>query len=62
MPIFEYECVKCGCRFEKLQKDGSTGVPDCPTCGSEDVKKELSTFAATGGASPAAGCKSTSSG
>ena len=31
MPLYEYECEKCG-RFEKLQKFSDRAVRKCPTC------------------------------
>ncbi len=41
MPLYEYECVKCGSRIEVIQRvgDGSTGA--CSECGGE-MKKLLS--------------------
>ena len=33
MPIYEYECEKCGHRFEKIQKFSDTPVEVCPKCG-----------------------------
>lgn len=56
MPLFEYTCMECGCHFEKLQKAGTAGEVACPTCGSVEVKKELSAFSSGGSASSAAGC------
>lgn len=42
MPIFEYKCLKCKKKFEKLiLKDEKV---ECPECGSEDVKKLISSF------------------
>jgi len=35
MPIFEYECLKCGKRTEKLQRTGDTPLDACPDCGGE---------------------------
>lgn len=32
MPIYEYECVKCGHRFEKIQKISARRVGKCPEC------------------------------
>jgi putative FmdB family regulatory protein len=55
MPIYEYSCMKCGYRFEKLQKDGTTQPTDCPSCSSSEIKRELSTFSSAG-AAPSAGC------
>lgn len=57
MPLFEYECVGCGNRFEQLARNEVK--PACPACRSEDVTKQLSVFAvSTRGAkdmSPAVG-------
>jgi putative FmdB family regulatory protein len=55
MPIFEYLCTACGNLFEKVMKSGENGEPDCPKCGSSNVEKQLSSFAAPAGASPAGG-------
>ena len=33
MPIYEYECEKCACRFElKRRFDEDEGSPCCPQC------------------------------
>ena len=56
MPIFEYTCIKCGNRFEKLQKVDGADQAQCPACGSEETKKELSIFSAAAASSSAAGC------
>ncbi len=47
MPMFEYVCRACGERFEELRsvRDDGPG-PLCPECGSGNVVKLLSTFAA----------------
>lgn len=44
MPIFEYSCLKCGFRFEKVQQPGVERETVCLECGSPEVKKELSAF------------------
>jgi len=41
MPIYEYECNKCGERTEKLIRNGDSGLKECPHCGG-DVTKLLS--------------------
>lgn len=51
MPMFEYACVPCGFRFEKLQRAGSTDTITCPACGSSEVKKQFSTFSTPSGGS-----------
>src|SRR5437868_15126654 len=33
MPIYEYQCKKCGHRFEKIQKFSDAAVKKCPECG-----------------------------
>ena len=42
MPIFEYQCRKCGRRFEQLVRTGSR--PACPDCGSHGLDKQVSSF------------------
>jgi putative FmdB family regulatory protein len=33
MPLYEYQCEKCGHRFEKIQKFSDQMVKKCPECG-----------------------------
>jgi putative FmdB family regulatory protein len=40
MPIYEFECVKCGARFEELVKAGHTAP--CPQCESSEVRRRYS--------------------
>jgi putative FmdB family regulatory protein len=35
MPLYEYECKKCGHRFEKIQKFSDKMVKKCPECGGQ---------------------------
>jgi putative FmdB family regulatory protein len=35
MPLYEYECKKCGHRFEKIQKFSDKMVKKCPVCGGQ---------------------------
>ena len=46
MPIYEYQCLDCGHRFEVLQRlgEGAEGLT-CPDCGNDRVTKQFSTFA-----------------
>lgn len=46
MPIYEYECDKCGERFECFRsiRDSDSEI-QCPKCGSVNPKRALSTFA-----------------
>jgi len=47
MPLYEFDCQDCGEPFEELVLSAN-GLSDvsCPDCGSTQVKKKLSTFAA----------------
>ena len=33
MPLYEYQCKKCGHRFEKILKFSDKPVKKCPNCG-----------------------------
>jgi putative FmdB family regulatory protein len=33
MPLYEYQCKKCGHRFERIQKFSDKMVKKCPDCG-----------------------------
>ena len=37
MPLYEYQCPKCG-RFELIRKFSDEPLAKCPTCGSEIQK------------------------
>ena len=63
MPLYEYECRKCGCLFEHLVYGDAAEVV-CRSCGSADIVQLLSTFAvgaepgkAASKESPCAGCQ-----
>jgi len=45
MPIFEFVCTDCNQPFEDLVFGSSIEGVLCPSCGSEQVKKKMSTFA-----------------
>lgn len=49
MPIYEYRCQECGKLFEMFRRfsDADSGVR-CPDCESEQVRRVLSSFAASG--------------
>ena len=38
MPLYEYECTKCGHRFEKIQKFSDPHVKTCPKCKGKVVR------------------------
>jgi putative FmdB family regulatory protein len=52
MPIYEYDCEKCGHRFEQLVRADEEVV--CPECGSAQVAKRFSTFASKSSSAPPA--------
>lgn len=35
MPLYEYECSKCGHRFEKIENVGASETKKCPKCGAK---------------------------
>lgn len=41
MPIYEFECAKCGSRFEELMESGAN-APACPDCGADEAQRRLS--------------------
>lgn len=43
MPIYEFECNRCGGLFEELVAVGTTAAT-CPACGAEGAERRLSTF------------------
>ncbi|WP_093393277.1 FmdB family zinc ribbon protein [Thermodesulforhabdus norvegica] len=62
MPIYEYECPKCNCRFEQLVFRQSEKVC-CPECGSSEVSRCMSIFGfKSGGDKGAASSRMGSSG
>jgi putative FmdB family regulatory protein len=50
MPIFEYVCRDCGHAFETIVT--GSRQPECPSCSSAALEKQLSVFAVS---APAAG-------
>ncbi|MEK6697604.1 MAG: zinc ribbon domain-containing protein [Nitrospirota bacterium] len=70
MPIYEYQCNKCSCCFEKLVFGSSPEVL-CPQCGAKETAKRMSRFGmgrssgdaspgSSGGGSSCGGCSSSS--
>lgn len=43
MPLYEYDCLKCGQRFEVLVRGPQTVA--CPACRHEGVERAVSAFA-----------------
>ncbi len=44
MPIYEFHCKSCGEDFEKLSLPGKPDGLSCPSCSSQAVARQLSTF------------------
>ncbi|HCF58489.1 MAG TPA: FmdB family transcriptional regulator [Myxococcales bacterium] len=47
MPLYEYRCDACAIRFEELVRSQTERVR-CPKCGTDAVKRQMSTFAMHG--------------
>ncbi len=39
MPLYEYECAKCGHRFEKIEKVTAPARQKCPKCGGKAARQ-----------------------
>jgi putative FmdB family regulatory protein len=42
MPIYEYQCGKCGHHLEALQKISDKPLRECPECGRHSLKRLMS--------------------
>jgi putative FmdB family regulatory protein len=60
MPIYEFQCRKCGKTFEMLMfPSDSDDIAECPTCGENDTCRLMSSFSCgSSGASADAGAGS----
>ena len=48
MPLYEFECARCGETFEELVRRSEEGQPvECRRCGSAETRKLMSAPAAT---------------
>ncbi|MHB0877749.1 MAG: FmdB family zinc ribbon protein [Anaerolineae bacterium] len=57
MPVFEYQCQRCGRIFEKFVLSASADPGTCPACGASDARRKFSTFSSKGqGGSAASTC------
>ncbi len=57
MPIYAYQCRACGHAFSTLVRGGET--PECPSCASPELERQLSLIAKpveASSAAPAASC------
>lgn len=46
MPTYEYQCKKCGEKFERTEhiKEHDTAKKECPKCGSKELDQILGSF------------------
>jgi putative FmdB family regulatory protein len=51
MPIYEFECEECGCRFDELISFDAASPP-CPECGAEQARRLLSSSVGAPGRQP----------
>jgi putative FmdB family regulatory protein len=42
MPLYEYQCEACNCRFEVIRKFSDPPVETCRTCGGSPVRRLVS--------------------
>lgn len=42
MPIYGYQCQACGHGFEVMQKMSDPAPAACPSCGTSEIRKQLS--------------------
>ncbi len=61
MPIFEYDCERCGKHFDVFVRSKKDRNPCCPECGCKKCRKAFSTFA-MGGSSKSSSSDGGSSG
>jgi putative FmdB family regulatory protein len=57
MPVYEFECEKCGNRFEELTSSGTRSLA-CPACGSGRTRRLLSPVSPPGRQPRGAGVRS----
>ena len=57
MPIYEFECGRCGARFEELVAAGTEEM-ECPECGATQARRLLSSVSPPGRQPRGAGVRS----
>ena len=45
MPIYEYECARCGHIMEAIQKISDAALTQCPACRKKGLRKRLTAAA-----------------
>ena len=49
MPLYAYVCKECGLEFEEFVRfSQAENKPVCPSCGSENTQKQITTFTSVG--------------
>ncbi len=49
MPMYEYRCQECGAKYEQLRRMSDADKDlECPSCGSRNVRREISACAIGG--------------
>ena len=49
MPLYEYQCMNCGEEFEQVVRFSEADIPpNCPKCGTQETKKQISATASLG--------------
>jgi putative FmdB family regulatory protein len=61
MPIYEFQCRKCGDTFEQLMfPSDPDDIAVCPTCGENDTCKLMSSFSCSSSGSGPEGASASS--
>jgi putative FmdB family regulatory protein len=59
MPIYEYQCRRCGEVFERIMKvNEKSDTLTCPYCGEKKPEKILSSFSSSKGSESSSSCSS----
>lgn len=56
MPIYEYQCKKCGHTFDYLARTLADTARKCPKCGARNPQKQYATFSTSEGSHSSASC------
>lgn len=58
MPVFDFECKKCGNKFDLMISNKDKDKVKCPQCGSPEIKQLISLFATPSSGSSSDSCAS----
>ena len=56
MPIYEYQCKKCGYKFDHLARTLADDAKTCPKCGAKKPAKLISSFSTSEDSSGGSSC------